>query len=98
MNYTLPRADSRVARRTDPPDDVAARFGAGSAPRTASRLPCRWILEGGLRTFRSEPAYAGRSTAALKILLAVALAAEDGDADGDGPIAALLSYAQIGAI
>jgi hypothetical protein len=98
MNCLLPGADAREARRTGPPEDVATRLGGRPAPRSVSRLPCRWILDGGLRSFRSEPAYAGRSTAALKILLAVALTAEDGDREEDGPVAALLSYAQIGAL
>ncbi|MFL1874565.1 hypothetical protein ACIKT0_04960 [Hansschlegelia beijingensis] len=46
-------------------------------PRTYwSALPNRWILEGGLRAFREDLACAGRSTAALKLLAVVAIAAD----------------------
>lgn len=45
--------------------------------RSWSRLPSQWILDGGLRQFRDSAAYIGRSAAALKLLLTVALVAED---------------------
>ncbi|ACL56398.1 hypothetical protein [Methylobacterium nodulans] len=46
-----------------------------------SRLPCQWVLDGGLRLFRGDAARVGRSTAALKLLLALAVTAgEDGSA------------------
>ncbi|KAB1070210.1 hypothetical protein [Methylobacterium planeticum] len=97
MNYTLLRSGDLVSRRTEPPGDVADRLGPDIAPRGASRLPCGWVRDGGLRSFRSEPAHAGRSAAALKILLAVALMAEADEA-GPEPVAALLSYAQLTAL
>lgn len=61
------------------------------------RLPCQWILDGGLRLFRDEVAYRGRSTAALKILLTVALMAEEPDAGtlSGQRVSTLLSYADL---
>ncbi len=57
-------------------------------------MPCQWILNGGLRLFRNEVAYRGRSAAALKILLMVALMAEEQEAGilAGQRMTALLSY------
>ncbi|ACA15394.1 hypothetical protein M446_0840 [Methylobacterium sp. 4-46] len=67
----------------------------GGAPaeagRDSSRLPCGWVLDGGLRLFRGDGARVGRSAAALKLLLALAVTAEE---DGS----ALLSCAQLAAL
>ncbi|MFE1597837.1 hypothetical protein [Methylobacterium sp. ID0610] len=53
-------------------------------PRAAaawSPLPGQWVLDGGLRLFRSDAALVGRSAAALKLVIALAVAAdEDGSA------------------
>lgn len=73
-----------AARRAERP----ASFGFWSP------LPNGWILDGGLRAFRGELAFAGRSTAALKLLLVVALAAgrsADVDTSG-GQTSAELTY------
>ncbi len=62
----LARVRPEPAARPEPPE-----------PRTCwSPLPTRWILEGGLRAFREDLACAGRSTAALKLLAVIAIAAD----------------------
>ncbi|MGU3541103.1 hypothetical protein [Methylobacterium sp. A54F] len=72
-------APARDARRPAPVEVVS---------RSGARLPCQWVIDGGLRLFRDDVAYRGRSAAALKILLTVALMADEG-ADR---VTALLSY------
>jgi hypothetical protein len=42
-----------------------------------SSFPSGWILDGGLKSFREELRFAGRSTAALKLLSVVIMAAGD---------------------
>lgn len=72
---------------------------AGPAGRKiSSRLPSQWILDGGLRSFRDQPAFIGRSAAALKLFLTVAVMAEDApDAlAGEHQGTALLSYDDLG--
>lgn len=67
---------------------------ASSEAQAWARLPCRWILDGGLRLFRDEVAYRGRSAAALKMLLTIALKADQratGLLAGER-VTALLSY------
>ncbi|WP_207767849.1 hypothetical protein [Methylobacterium frigidaeris] len=78
------------ARLTVPPAAVErAREGR------ASPLPADWITEGGLRAFRADAGYLGRSIAALKLYLALVVSQ---DAAGGDPAPILLSYERIAAL
>lgn len=64
-------------------------------PDAASRLPARWIREGGLRAFRADAGHVGRSIAALKLYLTLVVSQDERSAPGD-PI--VLSYERIAAL
>lgn len=58
----------------------------------ASRLPADWIHDGGLRAFRGDAGYLGRSIAALKLYLGLVVS-QDAASGDPGPI--VLSYERI---
>jgi hypothetical protein len=61
----------------------------------ASPLPADWIHDGGLRAFRSDAGYLGRSIAALKLYLTLVVSQ---DAGGGGPAPILMTYGRIAAL
>lgn len=58
-------------------------------------LPAEWIRDGGLRAFRADAGYLGRSIAALKLYLTLVVSQ---DAAGSDPAPILLSYERIAAL
>ena len=72
----------------------------GAGPQSSVPFPNGWILDGGLKLYRSDPAHAGRSTAALKLILTLTLLAGTASrAHASEPGGSVLaSYEQISAI
>lgn len=73
------------------PSETVERERAG---RT-SPLPADWIHDGGLRAFRSDAGYLGRSIAALKLYLTLVVSQDAGSGE---PAPILLSYGRIAAL
>lgn len=67
-------------------------------PFTHAVMPCDWVLAGGLRVFRDDAAHLGRSTAALKIFLTLALEIPSGRRLRHERASALLAYAELSAL
>ena len=87
----------RLDRPRIAPPEAMARMRDG---RTA-RLPTGWIQDGGLRAFRGDAGYLGRSIAALKLYLTLVVSQDAGpNADGQAPIPAPIpmSYERIAAL
>ncbi|MGX7709176.1 hypothetical protein [Methylobacterium sp. Gmos1] len=84
---TLPPAR---ARPVVPSEGVARTCGGRASP-----LPVDWIHDGGLRAFRADAGYLGRSIAALKLYLTLVVSQ---DAAGGEPAPILLSYWRIAAL
>ncbi|MET7247163.1 hypothetical protein ABZT49_27815 [Methylobacterium sp. EM32] len=82
---------SPARARTTAPSEAVAPARAGRA----SPLPADWIHDGGLRAFRSDAGYLGRSIAALKLYLTLVASQDSGSGE---PAAILLSYGRIAAL
>ncbi|MEA1832115.1 hypothetical protein U8607_08465 [Methylobacterium durans] len=65
---------------------------------THAVMPCDWVLAGGLRAFRDDASHAGRSTAALKIFLALALQIPSGSRLRRERGSVLLAYEELSAL
>lgn len=85
-----PASPTRPMRRSGLATDVPDRGPGGIA-----LMPARWIHQGGLRAFRADAGYVGRSIAALKLYLTLAVSQDERSAPG-APIA--LSYERIAAL
>ncbi|WP_407529264.1 hypothetical protein [Methylobacterium oryzisoli] len=89
----LTRPDQHGAPvRTRPSARPAVQAPDPSERGGCARLPARWVLEGGLRAFRGDAAHLGRSIAALKLLLTLAIRLDHGEA---GAASVVLSYEQL---
>ncbi len=82
-----PTSPTHPIRRPGPAANVPDRGPGGIA-----LLPARWIHQGGLRAFRADAGHVGRSIAALKLYLALAVSQDERSALGT-PI--VLSYERI---
>ena len=86
-------SDQHVApARTRSPARPAVPAPGPTERAGCARLPVRWVLDGGLRAFRGDAAHLGRSIAALKLLLTLAVMLDHGEA---GAVSLVLSYQQL---
>ncbi|WP_053080153.1 hypothetical protein [Methylobacterium variabile] len=86
-------APNRLTVPTTVPSGTAAQVHEGRV----SRLPADWIHDGGLRAFRGDAGYLGRSIAALKLYLTLVVSQDAASPAGE-PAPIVLSYERIAAL
>ena len=85
-------AQNPARARLTPPKAVTT---VARAPEgRAFRLPADWIHDGGLRAFRGDAGYLGRSIAALKLYLTLVVSQDEAAPAGE-PAPIVLSYERI---